>query len=294
MTRTLSLLLLVGLALSPSHPRAEEDQEGSRDHPAVKRYPGSSIHSEWVEKEFEEAEFPMSGAACEHAEGKYYSAIYLFPPKSSCTQIVRNYENALQAAKMAVKRGTELPECFPDSSINGSTMAKWITAVSKGPKGGKSYVFIGCAENPFDQPGGLVRVVETQAMEQKVEVDADALVGEIEKSGRVAVYGINFATGKADINPDSASVLAEVAGVLAKRPDWKLRIEGHTDNVGNAKANLDLSQRRAQSVKDWLVKKHGVAADRLTTQGFGATVPVGDNRTDEGKAKNRRVELVKL
>lgn len=294
MTRKILLsLLLLALALLPAAPRAEEDLEGSKDHPAVKRFPGSSIYSDYLEKEFEGSDFPVSGTACEHAEGKFYTAVYQFPPKTSCTQIIRNYDAALQAAKLTLRRGTDVPECVGDLAINGSTISRWVSAVGKGPKGGKSYIFIGCTETAFDTPAGRVTVVETQAMEQKVEIDADYLAGEIEKTGRVAVYGINFATGKADITADSAKVLAEIASLIAKRTDWRLQIEGHTDDGGNAKANLDLSNRRAQAVKEWLVTKHGAAADRLTTQGFGATKPVGDNKTDEGKAQNRRVELVK-
>jgi outer membrane protein OmpA-like peptidoglycan-associated protein len=137
-------------------------------------------------------------------------------------------------------------------------------------------------------------VVDVAAMGQKVEIDADYLAGEIDKTGRVAVYGINFATGKADITADSAKVLAEIGSLLARKPDWRLRVEGHTDNVGSAKSNQELSGKRAQAVKAWLGSKHGVPPERLETQGFGDTKPVADNKTDEGRAKNRRVELVKL
>lgn len=84
-----------------------------------------------------------------------------------------------------------------------------------------------------------------------------------------------------------------MAKLLTENADLKLRVEGHTDNQGKSKDKLALSKKRAQAVKDWLVKK-GVEAARLTTEGFGDQKPVGDNKTDEGKAKNRRVELVKL
>jgi OOP family OmpA-OmpF porin len=137
-------------------------------------------------------------------------------------------------------------------------------------------------------------VVDVAPMAQKVEIDADGLAGEIEKTGHVAIYGITFATGKADISPDSAKVLAEIGNLMARRPDWRLRIEGHTDNVGNAKSNQELSSKRAQSVKAWLGAKQSVKAERLETQGFGDTKPVSDNKTDEGRKRNRRVELVKL
>jgi len=295
MTRQTNVsLLLLCLALLPAAVRAQEVAEGSKDHPAVKRYPGATIFNNYEEKEFEAAEFPVSAARCEHAEGRYFTATYLYPPKVSCTQVLRNYENAFKAAKLTLYTGQALPEGCNAFEVNGSNLEKWLTAVGKGPKGGKTWIFVGCVEGALDAAAGPVRVVDTQEMEQKVEIDADYLAGEIEKAGRVAVYGINFATGKADITADSAKILSEIGALLAKKADWRFRIEGHTDNMGGAKANLDLSNRRAQAVKAWLVSTHGVQADRLTTQGLGDTQPIADNKTEEGKAKNRRVELVKL
>src|SRR5947209_6537103 len=130
-------------------------------------------------------------------------------------------------------------------------------------------------------------------MEQEVTAYASAMGDEIKKSGHVAVYGINFDTGKATIQPSSESVLNEIVKLLQDNADLKLRVEGHTDNVGAAAANQTLSEKRAQAVVAWLTG-HGIAANRLTAKGFGATKPVADNGTDEGKAKNRRVELAKI
>jgi OOP family OmpA-OmpF porin len=286
-------LLAIGLFALPTAGGGQEDMEGSKDHPAVKRYPGSYIWSEYLEKEFEGADFAVSAAKCEHVEGKYFFANYAYPEKASCTQVLRNYENALKAAKATLYTGTDLPDGC-SFGINGSNLQRWTTAVGIGPKGGKTWIFIGCVEGAIDVPAGPIMVVDAAAMEQKVEIDADYLAGEIDKSGRVAVYGINFATGKADITADSARILAEIGNLLARRPDLRLRIEGHTDNVGNAKSNLELSNKRAQSVKAWLGSKHGVKPERLETQGLGDSKPVADNKTEEGRAKNRRVELVKL
>jgi len=129
-------------------------------------------------------------------------------------------------------------------------------------------------------------------MQQEVTADASALADEINKSGHVAVYGIHFDTGKSDILPDSESTLNEIVKLTQQLPDLKLRVEGHTDNQGNAASNQTLSDKRAQSVVAWLTG-HGVAASRLTAKGFGQTKPVADNANDDGRAKNRRVELVK-
>src|SRR6185295_3597345 len=111
--------------------------------------------------------------------------------------------------------------------------------------------------------------------------------------GRVAVYGIQFDTGKATIKAESEAVLNEIDKLLLARADLKLNIEGHTDNVGAKAANLTLSGQRATAVQAWL-GAHGIEAARLTVRGFGDSKPVADNSSDEGRAKNRRVELVKL
>jgi outer membrane protein OmpA-like peptidoglycan-associated protein len=108
----------------------------------------------------------------------------------------------------------------------------------------------------------------------------------------VAVYGIHFDTGKAAILPDSENILGEIVKLLQQNEDLKLLVEGHTDNQGNAAANQALSEKRAQAVVAWLTA-HGVQAARLSAKGFGRTKPLTDNGTEDGRAKNRRVELVK-
>lgn len=123
---------------------------------------------------------------------------------------------------------------------------------------------------------------------------ATSLATQIKRTGRVVVYGIHFAFDKADIVKGSSAVLAEVAKVLRDDPALRLRIEGHTDNVGDAAYNRDLSQRRADAVKNYLVSKFAIAPDRLTTQGFGPDRPVASNTTSQGRYKNRRVELVRI
>jgi fibro-slime domain-containing protein len=120
------------------------------------------------------------------------------------------------------------------------------------------------------------------------------LASQIKKTGRVAVYGIHFAFDRADITKDSHAVLAEVAGLLRSDRSLRLRIEGHTDSAGDASYNRDLSQRRADAVKAYLVDVCGISASRLTTQGFGPDRPIASNATTDGRYKNRRVELVRL
>jgi outer membrane protein OmpA-like peptidoglycan-associated protein len=122
---------------------------------------------------------------------------------------------------------------------------------------------------------------------------AGSLENRLAKDRQALVYGIYFKFNRADIRPVSEPVLQEIATILKKNPDWKLTIVGHTDNVGRDAANLDLSRRRAQSVKTALVERYAINGGRLTTGGFGASQPQAKNDTPEGRARNRRVELTR-
>jgi outer membrane protein OmpA-like peptidoglycan-associated protein len=113
-------------------------------------------------------------------------------------------------------------------------------------------------------------------------------------SGQADVYDILFTFASDQLREESEPALREIAEVLARHPDWKLRVQGHTDSVGNDKANLELSQRRAAAVKQALVMRYRIDASRLVTTGFGALRPKDSNETLAGRARNRRVELVKL
>ncbi|MEP6885257.1 MAG: OmpA family protein [Gammaproteobacteria bacterium] len=110
---------------------------------------------------------------------------------------------------------------------------------------------------------------------------------------KVDVYGIYFDFASDRLRPESAPVLAEIAAVLSKNGGWKLGISGHTDNVGGDASNLELSRLRALAVKSTLVEQYKIAADRMSTGGFGASQPQSTNDTPDGRARNRRVELVR-
>lgn len=123
-------------------------------------------------------------------------------------------------------------------------------------------------------------------------VNADALAKEITRTGHVAIYGIYFDTGKADVKPESEPTLKEIAKLLQQNPELKLYVVGHTDNVGTLTSNMDLSLRRAESVVKTLISKYGIDTKRLHPVGVGPLSPVASNKTEEDHAKNRRVELV--
>jgi outer membrane protein OmpA-like peptidoglycan-associated protein len=119
------------------------------------------------------------------------------------------------------------------------------------------------------------------------------LAEELEKGGRAKVYDLYFDFRSDVLRPESGKVLAEIAQVMKQHPDWRLGVEGNTDSIGGDKYNLDLSQRRAAAVKSALAKQYQVSPERLETTGFGASHPIDTNDTIEGRARNRRVELVR-
>lgn len=138
-------------------------------------------------------------------------------------------------------------------------------------------------------------IVRSKAMDTGMaKVDAAAMSKGIEKTGHMALYGIQFDTGKSTLKPESAPVLTEVAALLKQSASLKLHVVGHTDNVGGFDSNMTLSKARAASVVDALVKQHGIAASRLMPHGASSIAPVATNRTDAGRAENRRVELVEM
>ena len=140
-----------------------------------------------------------------------------------------------------------------------------------------------------EEDGTAVYVTSIRVAESETDVLYDALAAK----GRWVTQGILFATGKADVQPESRPVLKEIASTLKQHADLKILIEGHTDNVGAPAANLALSDARAAGVKTTLVGEFGVDGSRITTKGLGDTKPSVPNTTSAGRAQNRRVEVVK-
>lgn len=143
--------------------------------------------------------------------------------------------------------------------------------------------------NGAEEDNVAVYVTSIRLAESETDVLYDALL----TTGRWVTQGILFATGKADLQPESRPVLKEIATTMQQHPDLTILIEGHTDNTGSAAGNLTLSAVRAAAVKAALVTDFGIAAERITTQGLGDTQPAAPNTTAVGRAQNRRVEIVK-
>jgi OmpA-OmpF porin, OOP family len=140
----------------------------------------------------------------------------------------------------------------------------------------------------------IVNIIETQAREQRMElVRADAMGASMARDGKVTFYAIQFDTARAEIKPESQPQISEMVSYLRANPALRVLIVGHTDNQGGLDYNVDLSRRRAASVTSAL-SAAGIAVSRLTPQGVGMAAPVSTNETDEGRAKNRRVEMVRF
>ncbi len=255
-----------------------QDAEGSKDHPMLSRMPGYFI-TEYDAQDFGSYDF-MIGADEKHVEGRYWKISYRLKEnakKAGPLQIARNYTD------LFLKRGGKRLEEHIDA-YSGASVATL-------PAGGKNiWVEIQVADGGEDYD---LIVVEEAAMEQQVEFTAMELARALKESGSVALHNILFDTGKATIKPESVAALAPIGEVLKNDPMLMLEIVGHTDNVGAAAANLKLSRDRAAAVKTYLVQTFGIDEARLTPAGFGDTKPVASNQTDEGRAKNRRVELIK-
>ena len=285
----------------------DQDLEGSKDHPLISRYPGSYI-GDYRYKEFDEFELPVgkgsrdNAGKTQHLEGKITHLQYWNPEGRSVLEIYRNFEGALRAAgfeTLYTCAGVE--QCgWGNFTLSPEVREEWIDTGATRHLTGKlsrsqGDVYINLI---VQQHGGasltLLDVIEMKPMEVGlVAVNAESLAGDISRTGHASVYGIYFDTGKADVKPESDAVLAEISKLLQQDASLKLYVVGHTDNVGTLASNMDLSKRRAAAVTQVLIAQYGVAAVRLSPQGDGPTAPVASNDSEEGRAKNRRVELVK-
>lgn len=165
------------------------------------------------------------------------------------------------------------------------------------PRGGQQVhvlVYTSVANNDTtNQAATYIQVAEPKAMPTgQVKVDAQALDKGLKAEGKIALYGIYFDTAKADIKPESKDQLAEMAKLLQAQPQLKVYIVGHTDSQGTLETNLTLSQQRAQAVTTALATSYNIDAKRMIGRGVANLAPIASNAADEGRAKNRRVELV--
>ncbi|MGQ9496267.1 MAG: OmpA family protein [Thermoanaerobaculaceae bacterium] len=263
-----------GLAL------AQEDQKGCKDHPLFTRMEGYYLWTCQV-KEFDAFDFidPATKQKVTIEGRKIYTGYSVkkgFKGKYSYIQVSRNYTNAIE--KLGATFWVNDPKNPYNTSMkllkDGKEIWAWIHIDTD-------------AENIH------LTVVEKQAMKQEIVADAKFMTDGINTTGHVAIYGIYFDFNKADVKPESDPALKEITKMLQQDAKLKLYVVGHTDNVGGLDYNMKLSQQRAEAVVKELVSKYKIAPDRLKAGGVGPLAPVTSNDTEDGKAKNRRVELAK-
>lgn len=275
MFRTRSLLFLLVFACFLISANAQEvDVKGSQDHPLLTRMQNMYI-SVYKTSEFDQFAFRTGPKTTEPVEGRRFEIRYVtktgFTPPTPIA-IIRNHEQAI-------------------AKIGGSTVYQdQRYATLKVVKDAKEvWVQVDTAWGK----GYFLTIIEKQAMTQEVTANADFFKSGLNSTGHVEVPGIFFDTGKSILKPESDAAVAEIAKLLIAETALKVYVVGHTDNVASLDLNMKLSQARADAVVQALVAKHGIAAARLTGMGVGPLCPVASNDTEEGRAKNRRVELVK-
>ncbi len=313
------------LSLAAGRATAQGDVPGSKDHPLITRYPGSTI-IDYLDKNFEGVDVPTGPVitkdgkyqwkSSERAEGRYTRIRYRGPAGRNSLEVFRNFQTALKDAGFQTLYACDLAACdnlsfhkftSADGVVSGNRAQEHFVSARLAGGEGTVYVQVYVTENlnwpPEGQAAGRrvdkgLSVVQLEVSEVKsmdsglVTVNADAMKKAIAETGRVALYGLFFDTGKADMKPESKPALDEIIKLLNGEPTMRLLVVGHTDTVGSPQSNQELSLRRAQSVVDTLVKGRGIDAGRLQAAGVGFASPIATNRTEQGRARNRRVELV--
>jgi OmpA-OmpF porin, OOP family len=317
-----SITLLAAAVLLASGGRAaaqNPDAPGAKDHPLVKRYTGSTLVAHDA-RDYDamdlvvSAKGPKGQVESRPIEGKATRLIYVGPEGRSSLEVFRNYQAAFREAGFETLFTCSGKECghayglavYPSGrrlqttkhgrgALSTNVGDPHYLAARRVGKDGATYVALFVAfHNARKDPNVLLEIVETKEMDRgMVTVNADAMAEGIRSDGKIALYGIYFDTGSATIKPESQQTMQEIAKLLGQEPSLRLLVVGHTDNQGGYEHNLKLSERRASAVVGALVSQHGIQSSRLRAAGVGYLAPVASNDSDDGRAKNRRVELVK-
>jgi outer membrane protein OmpA-like peptidoglycan-associated protein len=284
--------------VAPPAPPARAD-ELKGDGLLVTPYPGSTLNVQDV-KEYEEFEIPLgprkAGKLTKSrvVAGRWTKLAFSVPSGRSDLEMAKNYEEGIRKAGFEIVFKCRKEACGEGSAPQPG-LAYWPYDSSnylaaRASKGGEEiWIVLDARSNAT-----LINVIRVKAMETgAVTVDAALLAKGILDDGHVAVYGIQFDTNKTELKSQSQPILAEIAALLKANAALKIYVVGHTDNAGTLEANLALSRGRAAAVvKELTSSRHGIAASRLSAQGVGPLVPVASNRSEAGRAKNRRVDLV--
>lgn len=312
--------VLFFVAIAGVMPAVAKDAPGSADHPLVGRYKGSEIIT-YQSSDFDRVDllakpaprrFDWSAALPEalrlRQEGKSFRILYRAPADRSALEVDANYAESLKAKGFETLFSCVDRECvsgdsgfyqlggyLDDSRRNGNYGQALTYRLEKLSRpAGDVYVALLVGKG-LGATHVALRAVESKPMQsdQIAFIDSGQMRAGLESGGRVALYGIQFDFDKAEVKPESTPTLREIARLMQAQPALRLVVTGHTDGKGSFDYNLDLSQRRARSVVEVLARDHAVPAERLLPFGAGMAAPLASNEDETGRAKNRRVELVK-
>jgi OmpA-OmpF porin, OOP family len=300
-------LAIVALLL-PAMAAAQQprDVPGAKDYAGIGRFKGSVVTGYDV-KDFDAAQLQgapfRDGKATDarRLEGRVTRIAYRTGKGPSMLEVARNFESQLAKAGFATLLACDTDACggipFTEAVDVLAIPQMWIDGFNyryyagrKAQDGRETYVSVLVSVNNDDIYTQLV-AVELGAIENKM-VDAAAMAKGLGESGRIALYGIYFDTDKAVVKPESRPTLDQIAKLLASQPKLNVFIVGHTDSQGSYDHNMSLSRRRAEAVAATLVQNYKIAKSRLSPAGLGFLAPVRSNATEDGRALNRRVELV--
>lgn len=326
--RLLLLCCMLMLPLCQAAPTA--DIANAKDPDGMPRYGGSVIFG-YQHAAFDESVLPLAKAnmkdgvrgfdKTQRVEGKRTRVLYLAPEGRSSLEVLRNYTEALgksgytalfECANEAC--GKDMQEALYFSNKSNRIVGKQITeyAFTMGVQdvrlfvgeqkqaSGSNYVLVlaaisgNAADNSFNKRVTVyLEQVQAGKMASRMEtLKSSEIQQALNRDGRVAIYGVLFDTDKADVKPESKAQLDEMGRFLQQNPAVTVFVVGHTDNQGKLDHNLSLSQRRAESVVNALAEQYKIARSRLLGKGIANLAPVAPNQMEEGRAKNRRVELV--
>ncbi len=259
---------------------AQQDVEGTKDHPMFPNRMTNYVRSESTTN-FDAVDFNLAdnGSKIISKEGTKTQIRYDFNTESgqskpSPLQILRNYETAVK------KIGGET------QYLNASEGLGVYKIVKPGSEVWVKIEMGGNENNDFY----FLTVLEIEAMKQ--EITSVIMLTALNADGHIALY-INFEIGKSEIKSESQKIIEQIAEMLKSNPTLKISVEGHTDNVGTSASNQTLSDNRAKAVRNAIITE-GIDKTRLSSKGWGQTKPIAENKTEESKAKNRRVEIVKI
>jgi len=279
-SKQLATFVFAVLLLIPVLSHAAKDAKGSKDHPLFTRMPGTYIWT-YEEIDFDRVSFRVNDKGPDAlrntpVEGHKYLIRYLTEPRkgTSMLNIIRNHATAIK-------------------KIGGEVVFEWNQgATLRLVKDGREvWVTVGCsAGGSGGCDGAQLTILEKEEFVQ--QITSNDMLDTLNKDGFIAL-DIHFETGKATIKPESQPIVDQISALMKANPKLGISVEGHTDNVGKAADNKALSEARAKEVMAAIIKQ-GVDAKRLKAAGYGQERPVADNRAEEGRAKNRRVELVKI